>query len=151
MIELISLSKRICQIDRMLSEYFNSCKLILERPRILKLFSLQDQMSQQSPHGTEDIENSWESFWSPVYVGIPKKFLLILVKECHSNIIDELASKNEDKQAKSKVFFFCVFPSWLQQKKKKKKPPRFRVRPLASTALIKLLYSWICTTAWIFN
>jgi hypothetical protein len=45
-----------------------------------------------------------------VFVGILKKRVLIPLKECLSNRIDELESKSEGKQAKDKSFLLpCLF------------------------------------------
>ena len=43
-----------------------------------------------------------------VYVRIPKKWVLISVKECLSGRMEELASETEGKQAKAKVSFSRV-------------------------------------------
>lgn len=47
-----------------------------------------------------------ESCRTSVCPGVLKTLVLISVRECHSNGIDELASQSEDKQANSKVSFF---------------------------------------------
>jgi hypothetical protein len=42
-----------------------------------------------------------ESCWTSVYTEIPEKSILIMVRECLSGRIDELASVSGDKQAKA--------------------------------------------------
>lgn len=46
-----------------------------------------------------------ETCWSSVYMGTPRKLVLIKAAECHNKRTDELASENDRKQAKSKVSF----------------------------------------------
>lgn len=43
--------------------------------------------------------------FTPHYVGIPKKLVLTPMKACLSSSVDELTSKSEDKQAKSRNSF----------------------------------------------
>lgn len=50
-----------------------------------------------------------ESWWSSVYVRIPKKYVLSQVKECVSNRLDEHARESEARPAKSKTPFFMGF------------------------------------------
>ncbi|KAL6081124.1 hypothetical protein STEG23_032815, partial [Scotinomys teguina] len=54
----------------------------------------------QSKFGHEGLEDSWRTA-GLVSVGIQKKLVLILVKECLSDRIDELGSECEGKQAKA--------------------------------------------------
>ena len=49
---------------------------------------------------------------SSEYVGVQKKWDLTPVKECFSNREDELASKSEGKQAKSKSFLLPCPLMW---------------------------------------
>lgn len=48
-----------------------------------------------------------QSYWSLAYIRSQKLVLMSVEKRCSSRI-DELASKTEGKQAKSKVFFFHI-------------------------------------------
>jgi hypothetical protein len=48
-----------------------------------------------------------------VYVGIPKKWILILVRECYSNRTDGRAMESESEQAKSNASFFHVLSCGL--------------------------------------
>jgi hypothetical protein len=72
-------------------------------------------MSQQFQSGTEDLKNSLiVAVCPPAYVESQKKLLQTTMKECISSRIDKLAIKNEDKQAKSKVFSSHALLSILQ-------------------------------------
>lgn len=50
-----------------------------------------------------------ERYWSLVYTGIPKELVLMPGKEYASNMIGEVGSKTEGKEAKRKSFFLGPF------------------------------------------
>jgi hypothetical protein len=58
-----------------------------------------------------------ESCWPSGYVGVMKKFVVILMKKFHSKRIDELAIKSEGRQAKSRgssphfIYFLSGIPA----------------------------------------
>lgn len=59
--------------------------------------------------------------WLLVFVGVPKKQVLILVKECLSSRVDELGSESKNEQTKkqqlpSSMFFYvgCSQKVWLR-------------------------------------
>lgn len=48
-----------------------------------------------------------------VFVGVPKKQVLILVKECLSSRVDELGSESKNEQTKSNSFLLLCSFMWV--------------------------------------
>lgn len=68
------------------------------------------------------------SCWPSVFIGIPKKLVLMLVKDRHSNRTYGCASEGEGTKTERKVSFFCA----LNLDHHQKVPPKFRVDLLVS-------------------
>jgi hypothetical protein len=63
----------------------------------------------------ESLGDSWRAPWSSsVYIGFPKKVVLLSAKECHSSRIDGLATRAS--RQKAKLLSFLSFYLGCHQK-----------------------------------